>query len=112
MTSYEFKILTYGPEGYIEKTLMVNGPLYHGSRSQDLDSGDELLAGFPTNDWGDEGERSQFIHFTTRLDVAFEYARRAGGFVYEVVPTGGFRMGYSDGEYKTECPMVVVRRVE
>jgi hypothetical protein len=101
---------TYGATGYESKTYTVEGPLYHGG-GRSLRGG-ELTPGRRTNDWGDEGEVSRFVHFTTRLDVAAEYARLSGGHVFEVEPTGDFRMGYSGDEYKSEYPVRIVRTLD
>lgn len=108
--TYTWKGLAYGENGgYVDKEYTVDGPLYHGGRRI---RGDELRAGMRTNEWGDEGPVSRFIHFTTRLDTAADYARRVGGHVYEVEPTGEFRLGYSGDEYRSEHPLKVLRRLE
>ncbi|MEU9405525.1 NAD(+)--rifampin ADP-ribosyltransferase [Streptomyces sp. NPDC048281] len=97
---------------YEERTFTIEGPLYHGGGKR-LRKGAQLTAGRRTNrEWGDEGARSRYIHFTTRLDVAAEYARLTGGHVYEVDPTGEFSHGYNGGEYKSEHPLNVVRRLD
>jgi hypothetical protein len=44
--------------------------------------------------------------------MAAEYARQAGGYVYEVEPTGDFRMGYNGGEYKTIHPLTVIQAID
>jgi hypothetical protein len=109
--AYEYTVLTYGESGgYVEKAMKVSGPFYHGGRAR-LEFGDELLAGKTTNNWGDEGPVSQFIHFTTRLDVAAEYARSTNGHVYEIDPTGEFRPGYNGDEFKSRHPLTVLRRL-
>lgn len=107
VTTYEWEGQAYGENGYEPRTYTVEGPLYHGGRRI---RSDELRAGMRTNPgWGDEGPVSRFIHFTTRLDTAAEYARLTGGEVYEVEPTGPFRMGYIGDEYKSEHPLKVLR---
>lgn len=109
--TYTWTGQTYGESGgYVDREYTVEGPLYHGGGRRYR--GGELRAGMPTNQWGDEGDRSQFIHFTTRLDGAVEYARLTGGHVFEVEPTGDFRMGYSGDEYKSEHPLKVVRKLD
>jgi len=71
-----------------------------------------ITTGRKTNDWGDEGPRSQYVHFTDDLAGAAEYARQAGGRVYEVEPTGDdVRMGYNGGEWKSKKPLRVRRAV-
>ncbi|PPS89593.1 NAD(+)--rifampin ADP-ribosyltransferase [Streptomyces sp. MH60] len=109
--SYTFTAQTYGENGgYVEKTFTVEGPLYHGGGRR-LREGAQLTAGRRTNPWGDEGPRSRYVHFTTRLDVAAAYARQSGGHVYVVEPTGDFTIGYSGEEYKSVHPLTVVRRL-
>jgi hypothetical protein len=113
--SFTWRGLTYGkgPEGgYVETKREVTGPFYHGSRSKNLKPGASLTKGRKTNPWGDEGEKSQYIHFTTDLGGAREYARQAGGHVYEIEPTGEVRPGYIGAEWKSEHPLRVIRRVE
>lgn len=103
--------LTYGPDGgYIEKTFEVHGPLYHGGGAR-LREGDQIRPGRRANDWGDEGSKSRHVYFTTNLDCAAAYARSTGGEVFEVEPTGEFRMDYSGDDYKTQHPLNVVRRL-
>jgi hypothetical protein len=110
--TYTWTGLAYGADGYEERTYTVTGPLYHGGRRR-LAEGAQLTTGQRTNPWGDEGPKSRYVHFTTRLEVAADYARRCGrGYVYEVEPTGEFSMGYSGDEYKSEHPLTVVRRLE
>lgn len=112
-TSYEIHGLAYGPEGgYIERTYTIDGPLYHGGRSKRLTTGSEIRTGMKTNPWGDEGAKSQFVHFTTRLETAQLYADQAGGSVYEVEPTGEIRFGCGGDEYKSDAPLRVVRKVQ
>jgi rifampin ADP-ribosyltransferase len=111
-TTYTWTGLTYGDDGgYVEKTFTVEGPLYHGGGKR-LREGAQLTAGRRTNGWGDEGARSRYIHFTTRLETAAAYAERTGGHVYVVEPTGEFAMGYAGDEFKTVHPLTVVRRLE
>jgi hypothetical protein len=109
--SYTWTGLTYGDEGYVEKTFTVEGPLYHGGGKR-LRAGAQLTAGRRTNGWGDEGPRSRYVHFTTSLATAAEYARQTGGDVYEVEPTGEFAQGYNGGEYKSMQPLSVLRRLD
>jgi hypothetical protein len=112
--SFTWRYQTYGkgPEGgYTDEEREVSGPFYHGSRSKRLRPGSQVRPGMPTNSWGDEGPRSQRVHFTTSLAGARTYARDAGGHVYEVEPTGDVTMGYSGDEWKSEHPLRVIRRV-
>ena len=112
--SFTWKYQTYGkgPEGgYVDEEREVSGPFYHGSRSKRLQPGSTIRKGMPTNPWGDEGPRSQRVHFTTSLAGARTYARDAGGHVYEVEPTGDVTMGYNGDEWKSEHPLRVIRRV-
>jgi len=110
--TYTYTAETYGdtPGEYVTREFTITGPLYHGGGRR-LREGDQLTAGRRTNPWGDEGARSRYVHFTTRLDVAAEYARQSGGHVFEVEPTGPFSVGYGGEEYKTEHPLNVVRRL-
>jgi len=112
--SFTWRHQTYGqgPEGgYVDAEQEVSGPFYHGSRSKRLQPGSMIRKGMPTNPWGDEGPRSQRVHFTTSLAGARTYARDAGGHVYEVEPTGDVTMGYNGDEWKSEHPLRVIRRV-
>jgi hypothetical protein len=110
--SFTWRHQTYGPNGgYADSEQEVAGPFYHGSRSKRLQPGSMIRRGMPTNPWGDEGTRSQRVHFTTSLAGARTYARDAGGHVYEVEPTGDVTMGYSGDEWKSEHPLRVIRRV-
>lgn len=102
----------YTPTGYETVHDELEGPLYHGSRSKRLKEGDLITPGRKTNPWGDEGPKSQYVHFTTDHDAARDYADMAGGHVYEVEPTGEFRQGYNGGEFKSSEPLRVVRKVE
>lgn len=95
--------------GYDTREMSVTGPLYHGG-GRGYRGGD-LRTGRRTNTWGDEGEYSRYIHFTTDLATAARYAELTGGNVFEVVPTGAFLMGYGHGEYKSTCPLAVVRKL-
>jgi hypothetical protein len=110
--SFVHRYQSPGPEGYEDREQTVSGPFYHGSRSKRLRPGSQVRVGMPTNGWGDEGERSQYVHFTTDLGAAREYSARAGGHVYEVEPTGEVRGGYNGSEWKSEHPLRVIRRVE
>lgn len=109
--TYTYTAITYGEQGYVEREFTVTGPLYHGGGKR-LRAGDTLRPGRRTNTWGDEGERSRFVHFTTRLETAAEYARLTGGHVLEVEPTGDFALGYCGDEYKTTHPLTVLRRLD
>jgi len=110
--SFTWRYQTHGPEGgYVSKEQQVTGPFYHGSRSKRLREGSQVTVGHPTNAWGDEGPRSQFNHFTTDLTGARDYARDAGGHVYEVAPTGEVKGGYNGDEWKSAHPLRVIRRV-
>lgn len=111
--SFTHNYQTYGPEGgYIDQQREVTGPFYHGGRSRRLGEGDQLTPGRKTNGWGDEGSKSQYVHFTTNLNGAAEYARQAGGHVYEVEPTGNdVQMGYNGDEWKSKAPLRVRRVV-
>lgn len=109
--TYTYTAQTYGDAGgYVEKTFTVEGPLYHGGGRR-LRQGAQLAPGRRTNAWGDERGTSTRVYFTTRLDVAADYARQSGGHVYEVEPTGVFTFDRSD-EYKTEHPLTVLRRLD
>jgi hypothetical protein len=110
--TYTYTAETYGENGgYVTREFTIEGPLYHGGGKR-LRQGAQLTAGRRTNPWGDEGPKSRYVHFTTRLEVAAAYARQSGGHVYEVEPTGDFAIGYGGEEYKTEHPMNVVRRLD
>lgn len=109
--TYTWTGQAYGENGgYVDREYTVTGPLYHGGGRRYR--GGELRTGMPTNPWGDEGERSQFIHFTTDLKSAAEYARQTGGHVFEVEPTGDFRMGYSGSEFRSVHPLKVIRKLD
>lgn len=109
--SFTWRGQVQGPAGYEDAERTVTGPFYHGSRSRRLQPGSQVKPGMPTNPWGDEGPRSQRVHFTTSLGGAADYARRAGGHVYEVEPTGEVRQGYDGSEWKSDHPLRVIRRV-
>jgi hypothetical protein len=111
--SFTWRYQTYDNDGnYADKQQEVSGPFYHGSRSKRLTPGGQVRPGMRTNGWGDEGDKSQFVHFTNDLDAARTYAQSAGGHVYEVEPTGEVRQGYGGGEWKSEHPLRVLRRVD
>lgn len=104
--------LTYGPDGgYVEKESEVHGPLYHGGGKR-LREGDQIKPGRRTNPWGDEGAKSTHVYFTQHLPTAADYARQSGGHVYEVEPTGDFKGDYSSGDYKTQHPLTVTRKLD
>lgn len=110
--SFTWRYQTYGPDGgYVDREQEVEGPFYHGSRSKRLREGDEVATGRKTNAWGDEGSESQWVHFTTDLGKAREYASQAGGHVYEVEPTGEVKGGYLGDEWKSQAPLRVRRRI-
>jgi len=109
--AFTHRYLSAQPDGgYAEREELVQGPFYHGSRSKRLGEGAELTPGRKTNGWGDEGSKSQWVHFTTDLGGAAEYARQAGGHVYEVEPHGDVQMGYSGSDWKSKG-VLRVRRV-
>jgi hypothetical protein len=108
---YRWTGLTYGPEGYEEREYVIYGPLYHGG-GRHFREGDQLKPGRRTNSWGDEGEYSRHVFFTTRLETAAAYARETGGHVYEVEPTGEFKIDYSGDDFKTPHPLNVTRRLD
>jgi mRNA-degrading endonuclease RelE of RelBE toxin-antitoxin system len=110
--TYTWKGQAYAPEGgYVDKDYEVQGPLYHGGGKR-LKDGDTIRPGRKTNPWGDEGPKSSHVYFTTRKDTAGSYADQAGGHVYEVEPTGDFRMDHNGDDYKTQHPLRVLRRLE
>jgi hypothetical protein len=111
--TYTYTAETYGdtPGEYVTREFTIEGPLYHGGGRR-LRQGAQLTTGRRTNGWGDEGPRSRYVHFTTRLDVAAAYAEQSGGHVFEVEPTGPFAIGYSGEEYRTEQPVNVLRRLD
>lgn len=109
--------IVHDPEGmkppeYEDSEEELPGPFYTGSRSRRLRPGSKVHTGMPTNPWGDEGPRSQYVHLTTSLSDAALYAERAGGHVYEVEPDGLLHHGYGSTEYKSKDPFTVVRRVD
>jgi Rifampin ADP-ribosyl transferase len=105
------KCLAQTSTGYEERDEEVSGPFYHGNRAR-LRPGTLLTIGRKTSSWGDEGPRSQFIHFTDDLGTAQTYAAaQPRGYVYEVEPTGDIRPGYIGCEYKSVHPLRVVRAV-
>ncbi|MFF7198237.1 NAD(+)--rifampin ADP-ribosyltransferase [Streptomyces sp. NPDC008079] len=109
---WKHKHLTYGPDGgYVEKESEVYGPLYHGGGKR-LREGDQIKPGRKTNSWGDEGAKSTHVYFTTHKDTAASYAQQSGGHVYEVEPTGDFKGDYNGGDYKTQHPLNVVRKLD
>lgn len=104
----------YAPEGgYRDKEYEVSGPLYHGGGKR-LKEGDTIRPGRKSNypNWGDEPGKSTHVYFTTRSDTAGSYAQQTGGHVYEVEPTGDFKMDHGANDYKTQHPLRVVRRLE
>jgi GNAT superfamily N-acetyltransferase/ribosomal protein L37AE/L43A len=108
--AWTMKYTTYGPEGYVDKERQVEGPLYHGSRSKSLDTGDLITPKRKPNPWGDEGPKSTHVYFTENLSTAQSYADQAGGHVYEVEPTGEFHTDYNGEDYKSPHPLRVLRR--
>lgn len=110
--TYTWKGQAYAPEGgYVDKDYEVQGPLYHGGGKR-MKAGDTIRPGRKTNPWGDEGPKSSHVYFTTRKDTAASYADQSGGHVYEVEPTGDFRMDYNGDDYKTQHPLRVVRKLD
>jgi mRNA-degrading endonuclease RelE of RelBE toxin-antitoxin system len=110
--TYTWKGQAYAPEGgYVDKTYEVQGPLYHGGGKR-LKEGDTIRPGRKPNPWGDQGGKSTHVYFTTRKDTAGSYAQQSGGHVYEVEPTGDFRMDHNGDDYKTQHPLRVLRRME
>ena len=104
----------YAPEGgYRDKEYEVSGPLYHGGGKR-LKEGDTIRPGRKSNypNWGDEPGKSKHVYFTTQMDTAGSYAHQTGGHVYEVEPTGDFKMDHGANDYKTQHPLRVVRRLE
>lgn len=108
---YPIKYTRQTSNGYEDVEDEIEGPLYHGSRSKGLDTGDMITTKRKANSWGDEGPKSQHVFFTQHYDTAKSYADQAGGHVYEVEPTGEFKHDYSSGDYKTKHPLKVVRVV-
>jgi hypothetical protein len=108
---YPIKYTRMTQNGYEDVEDEIEGPLYHGSRSKSLQPGDMITKGRKTNPWGDQGPKSQTVHFTVHHDTARDYADQAGGHVYEVEPTGEFKHDYSGGDFKTVHPLRVVRMV-
>jgi hypothetical protein len=109
--SYPIKYTRMTQNGYEDVEDEIEGPLFHGSRSKRLQPGDMITKGRKTNPWGDQGPKSQTVHFTVHHDTARDYADQAGGHVYEVEPTGEFKHDYSGGDFKTAHPLRVVRMV-
>jgi mRNA-degrading endonuclease RelE of RelBE toxin-antitoxin system len=112
--TYTWKGQAYGPDGgYVDKDYEVQGPLYHGGGKR-LKPGDTIRPGRKSNypNWGDEPGKSTHVYFTPRKDTAASYAQQTGGHVYEVEPTGDFRMDHNVDDYKTKHPLTVVRRLE
>lgn len=110
--SYPYKVLKQTSDGYQEEERSVSGPLYHGGRAN-LGPGGMLSPGRKTNSWGDEGDKSSHVYFTTEQETAASYARELGkrGRVYEVEPTGEFRQDYNGSDYKSKHPLRVVRKI-
>jgi mRNA-degrading endonuclease RelE of RelBE toxin-antitoxin system len=111
---YTWNGQAYGPDGgYVDKTYEVHGPLYHGGGKR-LKEGDTIRPGRKSNypNWGDEPGKSRHVYFTPRKDTAASYAEQTGGHVYEVEPTGDFRMDHNADDYKTQHPLRVVRRLD
>jgi GNAT superfamily N-acetyltransferase len=112
--TYKWQGQEYAPEGgYRDKEYEVQGPLYHGGGKR-LKEGDTIRPGRKSNypNWGDEPGKSQHVYFTPRVDTAASYAHGTGGHVYEVEPTGDFKMDHNADDYKTQHPLRVVRRLE
>jgi GNAT superfamily N-acetyltransferase len=108
--SYRWTQTYMGPEGYEDRENEIQGPLYHGGGPR-WREGQPIKPGRKPNAWGDEYGKSQHVYFTTNRDTAADYARRSGGHVFEVEPTGDFRMDHHEGEFKTKHPLNVTRRL-
>jgi 2'-5' RNA ligase len=109
--SYRWTQTYMGPEGYEDRESEVEGPLYHGGGARWRD-GQPIRPGRKPNEWGDEQGKSQHVYFTSKLDTAADYARRSGGHVFQVEPSGNFLMDHHEGEFKTRHPLTVVRRLD
>jgi rifampin ADP-ribosylating transferase len=110
--SYTYRQTFQGPNGYEDRENTIEGPLYHGGRAN-LGPGDHLTIGRKPNTWGDDGGKSTHNYFTTKPDTAISYAQELGrrGRVYEVEPTGDFKMDHNEADFKTPHPLRVVREV-
>lgn len=110
--SYTYNQTVMGPAGYEDRVNTVEGPLYHGGRAN-LAPGEHLTIGRKPNEWGDDAGKSTHNYFTSNPDTAFSYAQQVGrrGRVYEVEPTGEFKMDHSADDFKTKHPVRVVREV-
>lgn len=110
--SYTYNQTVMGPEGYEDRVNTVEGPLYHGGRAN-LSPGEHLTIGRKPNEWGDDAGKSTHNYFTSNPDTAFSYAQQVGrrGRVYEVEPTGEFKMDHSADDFKTKHPVRIVREV-
>ncbi|WP_428957834.1 NAD(+)--rifampin ADP-ribosyltransferase [Streptomyces sp. cg35] len=110
--TYTWKGQAYGPDGgYVDKEYQVQGPLYHGGGKRWRD-GQQIKPGRKPNSWGDEYGKSEHVYFTTNRDTAASYAQQSGGHVFQVEPTGDFRMDHNGDDYKTRHPLNVVRRLD
>jgi hypothetical protein len=106
---YPIKYTRMTQNGYEDAEDEIEGPLFHGSRSKRLKPGDMITPGRKTNPWGDQGNKSQTVHFTVHHQTAKDYADQAGGHIYEVEPTGVFKHDYSSGDFKSDHPLRVLR---
>lgn len=110
--NYTYRQTFQGPNGYEDRENTIEGPLYHGGRAN-LGPGDHLTIGRKPNTWGDDGGKSTHNYFTTKPDTAISYAHELGrkGRVYEVEPTGDFKMDHNEADFKTPHPLRIVREV-
>lgn len=109
--TYKWTQTYQGPNGYEDREQSVQGPLYHGGGAR-LRDGQQIKPGRKPNAWGDEHGKSEHVFFTRQKDTAASYAQQSGGHVFEVEPTGDFRMDHNEGDFKTKHPLNVVRRLD
>lgn len=109
--TYRWTQTYQGPNGYEDREQSVQGPLYHGGGAR-LRDGQQIKPGRKPNAWGDEHGKSEHVFFTRQKDTAASYAQQSGGHVFEVEPTGDFRMDHNEGDFKTKHPLNVVRRLD
>ncbi|MET7363327.1 NAD(+)--rifampin ADP-ribosyltransferase [Streptomyces sp. NPDC005562] len=109
--TYRWTQTFQGPTGYEDRESEVQGPLYHGGGKR-WREGQQIKPGRKPNEWGDEYGKSIHVYFTRNRGTAADYARRSGGHVFEVEPSGNFLMDHNEGEFKTKHPLNVVRRLD
>ena len=111
-SSYRYHQTFQTANGYEDQDREIEGPLYHGGRAK-VGPGDHLTIGRKPNSWGDDGGKSTHNYFTTDRDTAASYAHDLGnkGRLYEVEPTGDFKMDHSEQDFKTPHPLRVIREV-